>query len=206
MGLRTNQRKPVMAPVRGAEPVEVAAPGLERTERLVLRPLRASDRAEFLRVIRISREHLATYSELHRPHETDEQLFERQVARATEGDTRATAWRRAGFLDDGRLVGCFNLHSIERGLRFECDANWWIAADQTGQGFASEGVHALLAHALRDLPRGLGLRRVRAFIMPGNVESARVATLCGMRPTGRQERMPVGGRWVVHDEFEIVAP
>lgn len=186
-------------------PIEVLASGHERTERLLLRPLRESDRAEFLRVIRESREHLAEFAALHRPGESDEDLFARQVARAEEGDRRATAWRRAAFLDDGRLVGCFNLHSIERGLRFEADANWWLAADQLGRGFAGEGLHALLAHALRDLPRGLGLRRVRAMIAPGNAESRRVAISCGMTPTGQREILPVGSRWLPHDEFEIIA-
>ncbi len=201
-GAQPHQPGPA-TPIALRGPVEVHARGHERTERLLLRPLREGDRAEFLRVIRESREHLAQFAALHRPGESDEALFTRQVARADEGDRRSTAWRRAAFLDDGRLVGCFNLHSIERGLRFEADASWWLAADQLGRGFAGEGLHALLAHALRDLPRGLGLRRVRAMISPDNAESRRVALSCGMAPAGRREILPVGSRWLPHDEFEI---
>src|SRR3954470_8698127 len=117
-----------------AAPVELFAPGLLRTARLTLRPLRDSDRPEFLRVIGTGRQHLEPFSRLHREGETDDQLFERHLRLCHEGDQHNTAWRRVALLSDGRIAGAFNLTTITRGLSFEADANWWISADQTRQG------------------------------------------------------------------------
>ncbi|CAG0995575.1 hypothetical protein PHYC_02539 [Phycisphaerales bacterium] len=183
-------------------PVEVEAPGLVRTARMVFRPLRESDRAEFLRVVQSSRAHLARWSELHRPCESDRAMFDRQVAMCGEGDARGTAWRRAAFLDDGRLAGCFNLNSIDRGLSFEADANWWVSAECSGRGLGTEGVSALLEHALTDLPRGLGLNLIRASIAPENLPCRKLAQRVGLLPTAERVWLAVGGRWEKHDVFE----
>lgn len=193
-----------LSPVRTL-PVEVEVPGLVRTARMVLRPLRESDRDEFLRVIQASRAHLARWSALHRPCESDRALFDRQLAMCREGDERGTAWRRAAFLKDGRLAGCFNLNSIIRGLSFEADANWWVSAELSRQGLGTEGVNALIDHALTDLPRGLGLNLVRASIAPENEVCRRLAANVGLQPTGEKVWLAVGGRWEKHDVFHRAA-
>lgn len=183
-------------------PVEVHAPGLVRTARMVLRPLREGDRAEFLRVLSISREHLARFSSLHRDGESDAQLFTRQLEMCRVGDERGTAWRRVGILDGGRIAGCFNLNTITRGLTFEADANWWMSADAVGQGLGTEGVAAMLDYALADLPSGLGLHKVQAAIMPSNSASLRLARHVGLRrqPTEKVS-IRIGDRWELHEMY-----
>lgn len=189
------------APTRvGPRPVEVLAPGLVRTTRMVLRPLRATDRGEFMRVIGLSRAHLQQYSCLHRDGESDGQLFERQLELCRSGDERGTAWRRVGVLHDGRIAGGFNINSISRGLTFEGDANWWVSADALRQGLGTEGVGAMLEHAQADLPSGLGLHLVQAAIMPGNGASMRLAQRVGLvrRPTNKVS-IRIGERWEFHE-------
>ncbi|GJQ30247.1 MAG: hypothetical protein HBSAPP03_21310 [Phycisphaerae bacterium] len=186
----------------GRRVVEVDAIGIVRTSRLMLRPLRESDHDEFLRVLACSRDHLGRYSTLHLPGEDDAGVFMRQCRLAREGDARGTAWRRAGFLENGRLVGCFNINVITRGLSWTGDANWWVSADQVGRGLGTEGMLALVDHALSELPRGLGLHVLRAAIMPENVRSVRQVTRAGFTPTGERVRLAVGSRWEMHELYE----
>jgi ribosomal-protein-alanine N-acetyltransferase len=197
---KTPPPRPLAIPAR---PVEVFAPGLLRTTRLTLRPLRESDRFEFLRVINISREHLKPCSCLHREGESDEQLFERQLEMCRAGDEHGTAWRRVGVLDDGRIAGVFNLNAITRGLSFEADANWWISADQLRQGLATEGVQAMLDFALADMPQGLGLHRVSAAIMPSNLASILMSKRVGFKKQSTARvSIKLGDRWELHELYE----
>jgi ribosomal-protein-alanine N-acetyltransferase len=174
---------------------------------MVLRPLREGDRPEFLRVIRASREHLRAYSCLQRAGESDEQVFARQLELCRDGDEHGTAWRRIGVLEDGRIAGAFNLNAITRGLVFEADANWWVSADQARQGLGTEGVTAMVAYGLGDLPHGLGLQRVMAAIMPSNEQGVRTARRVGLKRQGAgRVSIRIGDRWELHEMYERVAP
>lgn len=184
-------------------PLEVFAPGVLDTERLLLRPLRESDRSEFLRVVSISRSHLEPFSRLHLEGETDHQLFERQLRLCHEGEGHGTAWRRIAVLGDGRIAGAFNLSAIRRGLCFEADASLWISADLLRRGLATEGLIAVLDFALADPPRGLGLGRVNAAIMPGNHAGIALASRVGFRKqSGAKVSIRLGDRWEIHELYE----
>jgi len=185
-------------------PVEVDSASMLRTARLVLRPLRASDRDEFIRVVSASREHLDAWMPLHEPDESDGDLFDRQLRLTQQGDATRTAWRRIAVLDDGRIAGAFNLTRIDRGLTAEADANAWVAADCAGQGLGVEGLQAMIDHALADLPVGLGLHRVTVGIRPGHSVSERLAARVGfVRHPKLRSFLKVGGEWINHDIWVI---
>lgn len=182
--------------------VEVADRAVLRTPRLVLRPLAESDRAAFIDLVRRSRALLDRWSALHRPGESDDELFTRQLELTRTGDRRSTAVRRGVLLHDGTLVGACNLNSISRGLQFESDCNWWIGAGHGGNGYAGEALRALTDHALRDLPDGLGLHRVFAGIRPDNVASIAVSRKAGfVRQQQVKSYLNVGGTWELHDIY-----
>jgi len=182
--------------------LEVADRAVIRTARLVLRPLAEHDRAAFIDLVRRSRAQLDRWSALHRPGETDGELFERQLELTRAGERRFTAARRAVLLGDGTLVGACNLNSISRGLQFESDCNWWIGSEFAGRGLASEALLALSGYALRDLPDGLGLHRVFAGIRPDNGASIAVARKCGFaRQQQVKSYLNVGGVWELHDMY-----
>ena len=187
-----------------ARPVRVPGPG---GSGLMLRALLPEDRAEYVRVVRLSREHLERFSPLHLSGESDEALFERQRELARQGDARGTAWRRVAVLPDGRIAGAFNVNTIRRGLTLEGDANWWVAVDQVRRGIGTEGVRELVAHAFGELPSGLGLHVLRAGIQRGNEASRRVAERAGfrLRAEGRTY-LHAGGRGDLGDEFEVALP
>lgn len=197
------------APVQvGPGAPEPAATSPLCTERLLLRPLRASDRPEFLRVVAFNRTHLARFCPLHLPGETDAMLFDRHLALADAAERFGRAWRRIIFLHDGRLAGAININDLSRGLEHAGELNWWISADRLGRGLATEAVHAAAAFALDDLPRGLGLTALRALITPDNQRSRRIAAGAGFRrePWSPAIELNLAGRWAAHDTFVRYAP
>lgn len=188
--------------VQPRRPVRVDATGVLSTSRMTLRPLRRSDQPEFLRAVRLSRVALEAWFPLHEPGESDAALFERQLALCESGDRSGSACRRAAFLGDGRLAGGFNLVHIARGLTFEADATWWVSSAVQGLGLGAEGMQAMLDLAFMDLPRGLGLHRVMAGILPGNVPSERMAVRVGFRKVpGVRSSLISGGRVAQHDLY-----
>jgi RimJ/RimL family protein N-acetyltransferase len=185
-------------------PVAVHHAGFCRTARLVVRPLRETDRTEFLRVLKddhgAGRQHIECCAGFARLHETDEQLFERHLMQTRDGDRTGSAWRRMGFSDDGHLVGGFNLATISRGLVLEADATWWVVKSACNAGFATEGVQAMLDIAARDLPDGLGLHRINAAIKRDNEPSRRLARRLGFtHEPGETLSIQHAGEWIAHD-------
>lgn len=204
-----------LASMRPAAPIEVADPNRLETQRLTIRPLAWTDRAEFLRVVEITRPHLDAHCPLHKPRETDRELFDRLLEQAARGLELGRAWRAAYFGRSDRLLGLINLNDIVRGLESQAEANWWTSADAFGEGYATEAVRAVLRHAFADLPRGLGLQRVTALIAPDNRASRKVASRAGFQRAGQRSAasgrvvtcpLVLSGRTVTHEMFEAFAP
>lgn len=181
-----------------------------RTPRLLLRPLQAGDRAEFVRVRTESwPTHLAPWWPLPPAGQTPEQAFEVDLARAREVHGAGTGLRLAAFLlgtDPPRLAGLFNLNNLVRGVFLSADAGWSLAADAVGRGYGTEAVGAVLDLAFAPPPAGLGLHRVQANIMPANARSLALADRCGFRREGVAKAMlKIAGRWEDHITFAKLA-
>lgn len=188
-----------------ARPVEVpAVHGAEMPVRL--RRLEQSDRAAYAAMLARSRETVSRWLPLNEPGETDDALFDRQLALAEDGDRTRGSWRRVGTLPDGMLCGVFCLNSISRGMSWEADAVWWIDAALRRRGLATAGVRAMLTHAFGDMPVGLGLHSVHCGIEQGNGTSVRVAERCGfVHKPEKRSHLKVGNRWAMH-EFYLATP
>lgn len=184
--------------------VEAAEPGVIRTASMVLRALRAEDRAEFIRAVTISHAHLEPWIPIHQPGEADDAMFERSLRLASEGDASGRARRRVGVLPDGRIAGAFNLTSISWGMEFSAEATWWVAADQLGRGLGAEGLRAIVKHALSEAPGGLGLARVDAWIQRDNTRSVALASALGFVRSGEERSyLQTGAAWRIHDLYEL---
>lgn len=175
-----------------------------RTPRLVLRPLSEHDRAAFVRAQEVSRDFWSPWS----PAPDDdrpEALFERQRARTQSGLETGKDLRLAAFLEDGRLAALLGLNEIVRGAFQNAYAGWRVAADVVRQGIGTEAVGALLDVAFAPPPRGAGLHRVQANIIPENVASLRLAEKLGFRREGlAQAYLQIAGRWQDHVMFAKV--
>jgi ribosomal-protein-alanine N-acetyltransferase len=183
-----------------------ASPPVLRTPRLLMRLLKEGDCAEFIRVHRISEDFFRPWMPMAPARQTLEQLFTAQLKRACRGWATGTNLRMVAELDDGRLAGFFNLNEIVMGS-FRCSyAGWRVNVEVARQGYATEAVNGLLDLAFAAAPRGLGLHRVQANIIPANEASIALATRCGFRREGLAVRyLEVAGRWQDHVMFAKLA-
>jgi [ribosomal protein S5]-alanine N-acetyltransferase len=181
------------------------------TPRLILRPLSADDRDEWIRVHRVSAAEFAAWGPQKPLEQSIEQFFEfsldRARSRAADGTRASLVARlhdhRPGNAAEGPLVGLFNLNNIVRGVFQNADAGWSVSTDAAGRGLGTEGVLGLLDLAFGDPARGgLGLHRVQANVQPGNLASIRLAQKCGFRREGIGLRMlKIAGDWRDHINF-----
>jgi len=177
-----------------------------RTPRLHLRPLIESDRAEFVRCHALNRDHFGPWWPAPPPDQSDDQLFDAQLARAAEGRERGSDVRLIGFAADGRLAALMNLSQIFHGPFQNAYIGWSVSVEFVGHGIATEAVNAVLDLAFAPQPAGIGLHRVQANIIPGNVRSVRVAQKCGFRREGLAKNyLKIAGVWQDHGMFAKLA-
>jgi ribosomal-protein-alanine N-acetyltransferase len=171
-------------PVRGV---------IEQGRRVYLRAPRNSDRDEFLRSVRASRE-------LQRPWvyapETSREFaaYVRRVGTATD----------RGFLvcrrSDDALVGVYNVNQIARGFFESAYLGYYGFAATVGEGLMAEGLELVLRHCFRRLK----LHRLEANIQPGNERSKRLVERAGFSYEGYSPRyLKIGGRWRDHERWAI---
>ena len=180
--------------------------GSIQTDLVLLRTLRSGDRAEFVRMHGISREHFGPWMPTYPPGESLGDIFHKGLINDEKGAREKTGIRLAAILPDGRMAGIFALSQIFRGAFQNAHAAWRVSADQLRQGIATSGVIALLDLAFTPEPEGLGLHRVQANGMPSNRASVRVAEKAGFRLEGEaKDYLKIDGRWQDHLMFAKLA-
>jgi [ribosomal protein S5]-alanine N-acetyltransferase len=161
--------------------------------RVRLRPPAPADRDEFIAAMRASRrlhgrwmsapETPAAFDALLR--RVQDELFEPLLACR---------------LEDGAIVGFFNLSWIIRGPLQSAFLGYGAVAAYAGQGYMTEGMQLLLRYAFTELR----LHRVEANIQPGNDASIALARRCGFQCEGFSPKyLKVGGRWCDHERWAI---
>lgn len=194
--------RPAVTPTR---PVTAVALAPLRTPRLLLRDLRPEDRAAFKLVFERSRDALQRWFPLAQPGESPDELFDRLASDCrSEANPPRNTWRRGVFIDASRFAGLISLTHITRGLEWEANINWWISSEYGRRGYATEAVQAVVDYATAELPRGLGLTRLTAMILPENLASRRLAMRTGFIDYGAT-RHPVAfaSRWLRPLQFEF---
>lgn len=189
----------VHKPIQARRAIEVLPKPDLSTELMSFRPLALSDRTRFLDAIASSRAQLESWIPML---DDDDAYFESLVDKGVLGDQHGGSWRRAAFLNDGQLVGMFNLIKIERGLSWSAEANWWVDSRLCGQGLGTHAVRAIVDHALSDIPIGLGLHTLRVNIAPENHASMRIAHKLGFQQSAQREPLEINGRIVEHTVLE----
>ncbi len=105
-------------------------------------------------------------------------------------------------IDDGAIVGFFNLGEITRGYLQSAYVGYGAVGAQAGRGYMAEGMQLLLGRAFNELR----LHRVEANIQPGNARSLSLAERSGFVREGFSERyLKVGGRWCDHERWAITS-
>ena len=92
---------------------------------------------------------------------------------------------------DGAVLGGAGVHHIDDGGT-SGEVGYWLARPYRGLGYGREAVDLLARTAFRRL----GLHRLEARILPGNLASRRLAVRCGFRYEGRlRDEIQKDGRW-----------
>ncbi|MEZ5854168.1 MAG: GNAT family protein [Hyphomicrobiaceae bacterium] len=173
----------------------VAGTGL-RSARLILEvPCRAHYR-QWSDLRATSRRHLEPYEPQWATDELSRAAFRRRLRRyAFE---RREDMGFAYFVtrkDDGILVGGVTLSAVRRGVTQSASVGYWIGSPYIRQGYASEALRVVLAHAFTNL----GLHRVEAACMPRNGASIAVLEGATFRREGLARRyLKINGRWEDH--------
>jgi RimJ/RimL family protein N-acetyltransferase len=169
------------------DPLLIDVPQRLQTSRLLLRPFTEADAPALHEALVESlaslREHLWAL-----PWVAEEQTLASARLRCIRADTNFKlrtdlAWLAFEASSD-RLVGSFGLHRTDWALP-ATEVGYWLRPSAWGEGFATEGVNALVAWAFE----GLCAERVALVTDEANRASCRVAERCGFVLEGVQRRM-----------------
>ena len=95
----------------------------------------------------------------------------------------------------GQLVGAITLDNIRRGPSQVGTIGYWVGQQYARQGFMSEAIIAMVAHAFG----ALDLSRVESACLPDNVASRGVLEKVGFKYEGvAQSYIQINGRWRNH--------
>lgn len=163
-------------------------PTLE-TERLILRRINPSDIED---VYDYARRYEVSEFLLWYPH--DEITFTKRYLKIVD-----TQYKRGEFYDwavvnkaDGRMIGTagfprFNLFNNSAEISYVLNSKYW------GRGLAAEAARAVITFGFE----ALGLHRIEARYMVGNIGSKRITEKCGMREEGiLRESVYAKGKYV----------
>ena len=153
----------------------VTQPVIE-TERLVLRPLRKSDKGMidlYWSDERVA--HMTTSI----PHPVPPGMSEAYVTRAMADKREADVWAMDGLKSGGAEV--MGLISLERMDRNQSEISYWVAPPFWNTGLASDAVQALVA------ANPMENATMFASVFQDNPASARVLTHCGFKYLGDAE-------------------
>jgi [ribosomal protein S5]-alanine N-acetyltransferase len=161
--------------------------------RVHLRPPTAGDCDPFLAAMRASRK-------LHHPWldpPTTPAAFDNLLRRVSDDRFDPMLACR---LDDGAIVGFFNISEIVRGSLQSAFLGYGAVAAYAGQGYMTESMQLVLARAFDELR----LHRLEANIQPGNTGSIALVRRSGFVREGFSERyLKIGGRWCDHERWAI---
>jgi ribosomal-protein-alanine N-acetyltransferase len=161
--------------------------------RVSLREPRASDRDEFLRLVRESRR-------LHRPWvvpPADAAAFARFLQRARTGNVIT---RLVCEQPGGRIAGVVSVSEIVRGNLQSAYLGYYAHAVFAKRGIMTEALRFVLRHAFTRAR----LHRIEANIQPGNTASIHLVKRLGFRLEGFSPRyLKVAGRWKDHERWAI---
>lgn len=166
-----------------------------RPTRVFLRAPTASDRKEFIALMRASRS-------FHKPWAsapTDDDRFAAYLADAQRPDFEAMLVCRH---EDLAILGFFNLSQIVRRSLESAYLGYAVGKPFAGQGYMREGIELVLRRAFTELR----LHRIEANIQPGNHASIALARGAGFSREGFSPRyLKIGGRWRDHERWAILA-
>nr|WP_018350332.1 GNAT family protein [Longispora albida] len=104
---------------------------------------------------------------------------------------------------DGEVAGRVNLNDVVQGAFQNGNLGYWVDQSRNGRGVATAAVESILHIAFTEL----GLHRVQAGTLPGNIGSQRVLERNGFERFGyAPQYLNIAGAWQDHVLFQRINP
>lgn len=117
--------------------------------------------------------------------------------------TKAGSLRWWTIRVDGHIAGEISVSGIERGAFLNGHVGYLVDGDHRGRGVATMAVWLAMARAFGEM----GLHRLEAGVMAGNLASQRVLDKTGFSRIGMAPSyLFVGGAWRDHYLYQLVGP
>jgi RimJ/RimL family protein N-acetyltransferase len=177
-------------------PPTPSIPSIIRTPRLVLRRQRPEDAPLIKEAVDASLAHLQASVAWARSAPTPLRELEARLAESAAAFDAGEAWAFTLLdLAETRVLGCVGLERGEPALvalvgQHTMETGYWLRADSTGRGYATEATAALVELAFTSL----GARRVAICHDPANIASAGVPRRLGFRRLGTVSADALPGR------------
>lgn len=102
---------------------------------------------------------------------------------------------------DDRLIGGITLSGVRRGVTQSASLGYWLGRAQTGKGYMTDAVRAVIPYAFLQLR----LHRIEAACMPANNASIRVLERTGFIREGfARQYLRIDGVWSDHLLYGLV--
>lgn len=171
---------------------EIGSTPMER--RVHLRPPRVEDRERVLALERAS----ARFHRIAGPGIRTRAAFAAWLERSRREDHEVVLVCRTA---DAAILGVVNLSEIVRGNFQSAYLGYRIYTEHAGQGYMTEALPLVLAHAFRRLR----LHRVEANVRPDNAASIALLRRAGFTREGFSRRyLKIGGRWRDHERWALL--
>lgn len=100
--------------------------------------------------------------------------------------------------EPGRILGSVSLANLVRGVFLSAHLGYRLDVDETGKGYMSEAVDAVVKHAFLVW----GLHRIEANVMPRNAPSRNLLLRLGFEEEGLARRyLKIAGQWEDHIHY-----
>lgn len=165
------------------------SPFILRSDRLVLRPAKLSDWADWNRVRSLNEKVLRPFEPRWSEECLTESFFRRRVSFL---DRERQADRLYGFLifKEETLIGGININNVQRGASQWASLGYWLDLREQKQGYMRESVARILCYAFQDLM----LHRINAACLSHNRPSRRVLIANGFEEEGyAKEYLQING-------------
>ncbi|MEM6780945.1 MAG: GNAT family protein [Pseudomonadota bacterium] len=172
--------------------------------RVVLRPMRLSDHAEWKRVRSTNQERLKEFEPKWAKDSFSKEFFERRYDRHTRDWASDRAYCFLIFdKNTHALIGGINLNSVCRGAAQNASLGYWIDEAYERQGFMSEAARIIIQYAFETLK----LHRINAECLPDNERSINLLKTLGFTEEGfAKSYFQIKGIWQDHVLFGLVNP
>lgn len=168
--------------------------------RIVARPPRRDDAANWLAVRERNRDYLKPYEPAWPADANTQAHFMRRLER------QVADWRAGRgqpfliFLREGDLIGGININNISRGAAQFASLGYWLDEKSQGKGYMAEALQLVLNYGFSELK----LHRFNAGCLAHNERSKNLLKKCGFREEGYAHKyMEIEGKWQDHVLFGL---